>query len=352
MTQRNQVGDLAAGSPAGCEGPPEAIRAVNLTKVFGNRVCVDHLNFSVRRGELYALLGDNGAGKTTTINMLTTLLAPTEGRFYIGGIDGLQYPERVKSLFGVVSQDIAIYQELTGWENLAFIAQLHEMPKELGGARIQQLLRQAGLADRANDQAGQYSEGMQRKLTIACAILHQPQVLFMDEPTVGLDPYSRRQIWATLRDLRSHGVTVLLTTHYLEEAELLADRIGIIRQGRLVIEGTIDELRDRIQGIRSISIRLAKVLGQEQLEAGIERLKGRLASAVKHDPLRNSIFITQPRETQLARSLRTILDWLEEEQIPFTKFATSEPNLEEVFLSIAAGQTIEPEEDEIDSHVE
>jgi len=318
--------------------PAPTIKAVNLTKVFGDRVCVDHLNFGVHAGELYALLGDNGAGKTTTINMLTTLLSPTEGEFYICGYHGIRDAEKTKGVFGVVSQDVAIYQELTAYENLAFVAQLYGIPRQQAAPRIEQLLSQAGLSERANDLAGEFSMGMQRKLSIATAILHEPRVLFMDEPTVGLDPASRRQIWASLKELRAHGVTILLTTHYLEEAELLADRIGIIRQGKLVAEGTIDELRLKIQGIRSIAIRLTDQLEPADLQSRIDRLLLRFPTQVSFDPLRNTISFAQPRDSQLANCLHVVLGWLEEEKIRFSKFATSEPNLEEVFLAVAAGK--------------
>ncbi len=177
---------------------------------------------------------------------------------------------------------------------------------------------------------------MQRKLTIAGALLHEPKVLFMDEPTVGLDPASRRQIWTSLKALKNHGVAVLLTTHYLEEAELLSDRIGIIRRGSLVAEGTIDDLRHKVQGIRSIAIRLAGEVNEEQLQAKLEKLKAKFPVEVKRDLLRNTISFAQPQDRKLVRSLYQLLSWLEDEQIQFSRFATSEPNLEEVFLAVAS----------------
>lgn len=354
MSENAQSGTIEHDSMAS-HGRPSSptIQAVNLTKVFGKRVCVDHLSFSVNPGELYALLGDNGAGKTTTINMLTTLLAPSEGEFFICGHNGLTEQEKAKGSFGVVSQDVAIYQELTAWENLAFVAELHGIPKRQADERIRDLLLKADLAERANDQAGEFSTGMQRKLSIDCAILHEPKVLFMDEPTVGLDPASRRQIWSRLRELQSHGVTILLTTHYLEEAELLADRIGIIRHGKLVIEGTIEELRDKIQGIRFITVRLAREMVPSELKAKIDRFLAIRPTRVKYDQLRNTIAFAQRREQPLPQFMQAVLTWLEEEKILFSKFATSEPNLEEVFLTVSSGNhVIELESDEIDSHIE
>ncbi len=324
-----------------------SIATINLTKRFGDRVSVDRLNISVYPGELYALLGDNGAGKTTTINMLTTLLTPTAGEFFICGLNGVKQSEKTKGAFGIVSQDVAIYSELTAFENLSFIADLYRIPRKKALGRIEILLHEAELTDRANDIAGSFSGGMQRKLTIAGALLHEPQVLFMDEPTVGLDPASRRQIWTVLKALRKRGVAILLTTHYLEEAELLADRIGIIRRGKLVAEGTIDDLRHKIQGIRSIAIRLTRDIDENELLAKLEKLKAKFPVEVRRDILRNTVSFAQPQDRRLVRSLYQVLNWLEEENIPFSRFATSEPNLEEVFLAVAT-KTDDADHDEQD----
>lgn len=332
MEQTKNASETAAATRA-YDGMEPSLRAVNLTKVFGERRSVDNLNLSVYPGELYALLGDNGAGKTTTISMLTTLLRPTSGEIHICGHNALTETEKTKGAFGVVSQDVSIYQELTAYENLAFVADLYGIPKAKAQTRIEQLLDDAGLLDRANDISGEFSGGMQRKLSIAIAMLHEPKVIFMDEPTVGLDPASRRQIWSSLIKLRDAGVTILLTTHYLEEAELLANRIGIIRKGKLVAEGTIDELRHKIQGIRSISIRLLGTV--ENLEARLAPLLEKVKSKAHFDPLRNTISFAQPKDSQLVKHLHEVLSWLETEKIPFSKFATSEPNLEEVFLAVA-----------------
>jgi len=310
------------------------IKALALTKLFGERLSVDQLSFQVFPGELYALLGDNGAGKTTTINMLTTLLGPTSGRFTICGYDGLRQAEKAKSMFGVVSQDVAIYQELTAYENLNFIADLYGLPRRKAAPRINLLLDTAGLADRANDKVGDFSMGMQRKLSIAVAILPEPRVLFMDEPTVGLDPASRLQIWSTLKELRGQGVTILLTTHYLEEAELLADRIGIIRQGRLVIEGTIDELRHRIESIRGVSITLKGPVDPDDLQRRVARCTAVVNARSHFDPLRNTLSFMQPKDLPLTHLLDTTLQWLKQEKIPFSRFTTSEPSLEDIFLTI------------------
>ncbi len=337
MRNSDSIGTLHDMSQSGTSSKlVPAIQAVALTKEFGDRVVVDHLSFSVKEGDIYALLGDNGAGKTTTINMLTTLLSPTSGDVFISGYHGVKQAEQCKKSFGVVSQDVCLYQELTAYENLVFIADLYGMNRTQAVPRIKQLLAQAGLADRANDLAGEFSGGMQRKLSIAMSILHNPKVLFMDEPTVGLDPASRRQIWLMLKELRAAGVTILLTTHYLEEAELLADRIGIIRKGNLVLEGTIDELRAKIEGIHSISIRLGKTYSAEELKVKIDKLLLRLSTDITYDPVRNTVSIAQPKDAQLVPCMQTVLAWLETEKIVFSNIATNEPSLEEIFLAVTS----------------
>lgn len=332
---------IKSGIARGGETPP-AIKTVGLTKRFGNRVSVDHLNLNVRAGELYSLLGDNGAGKTTTLNMLTTLLKPTEGEFFICGLNGRSQSEKIKGVFGVVSQDVSIYNELTAYENLQFLADLYALPSRIARQRIQTLLEQAGLADRANDIVGTFSGGMQRKLTIAGALLHEPTVLFMDEPTVGLDPVSRRQIWTSLTELRGQGKTIFLTTHYLEEAEILSDRIGIIREGKLVAEGTINELRDKIQAIRKIVIRVGKRISASEIESKLRRLAVKFPGAVTYDSLHSNLAFDQPKDSPLLTFLQMILAELKVEEIPFSKFATVEPSLEQVFLAVSSRVAEEP----------
>jgi ABC-2 type transport system ATP-binding protein len=339
---RAELAELNAASNhlTSVDGRKPAIEAVNLTKKFGDRISVDRLNLKILQGELYSLLGDNGAGKTTTINMLTTLIKPSEGQFFISGFDGIKDSEKSKGAFGIVSQDVAIYHELTAYENLEFIANLYELPRAKAKSRIAYLLELSGLSDRANDIVGTFSGGMQRRLSIASALLHEPAVLFMDEPTVGLDPVARRQIWGTLSQLRGEGVTILLTTHYLDEAELLSDRIGIIRQGKLVAEGTFDQLRERFEAIRTIEVNLARRYKQEDIEKKLGNLRSRYITETRFDPVHNSVNFAQPHNVSLPKSLKTILNWLEEENIAFSKFSTAEPNLEEVFLALSGNKEV------------
>ena len=283
--------------------------------------------------------------------MLTTLLAPSSGDFQICGFSGVTQAEKIKQYFGIVSQDVSLYNELTCYENLKFLAELYRLPKPTIVPRIEQLLTSAGMLDRANDRAGNLSGGMQRRLAIACALIKSPKVLFMDEPTVGLDPASRRQIWTALKELKKSGVAILLTTHYLEEAELLADRIGIIREGRIVAEGTVQELARKIHGMRGISIRLnpdnlntesqnfESAEAHAQLQTKLEQLGQTLGVEVQFDQLRHTIYVSQPEGAALDFYLRQVFEWLRAENISFSKFATGEPNLEEVFLALAKSES-------------
>ncbi len=318
-----------------------AIKAVDLTKCFGQRLSVDRLNLEIGQGEFYALLGDNGAGKTTTLNMFTTLLKPNEGSFYICGVDGVTQTEKTKGLFGVVSQDIAAYSELTAYENLNFIASLHKLPKEKAQKRIHELLTQFDLADRVHDHVHTFSGGMLRKLLIASALLHEPAVLFMDEPTVGLDPGARRQLWGILHDLHQKGITIFLTTHYLEEAEILADRIGIIRHGKLVTEGTVEQLKGKMQLVSGIEVRLNSHFTSEEADKIIARGQSKLNMSLSYDTLHNTLTFMPVKkvgeESELVKYLQKVLDWLFEENITFVKFRTNDPSLEEVFLAICDG---------------
>lgn len=328
--------DSTPSTQASLDESSFSIRTVGLSKVYNQRRSVDNLSLNIRTGELYALLGDNGAGKTTTINMLTTLVPPTSGEFYICGFRGGKDTESIKSSFGIVSQDVSIYKELTAYENLKFIADLYGIPDQVADGRIYDLLKDNGLLERANDPAGEFSGGMQRKLSIAGALLTEPLVLFMDEPTVGLDPGSRRQIWQSLTNLKEKNVTILLTTHYLEEAEILADRIGIIREGKLVVEGTINELRYKIRGIRGVAIRLADKKAMAQAKDRVDSIRKQFQTEVRFDTLRNTMYLNQPNDTEMVSSLRSVLDWLQEEEINFSRLSTSEPTLEEVFLAISS----------------
>lgn len=217
------------------------IKTEGLTKEFGKIRAVDTLNLHIKEGEIFGLLGPNGAGKTTTVRMLNTLTRPTAGRAEIDGLDVVTSARKVKRLIGVSPQEINLDRELTARENLRIHGLLHRM--EGIEERIEELLSWTGLLPRADNLLKTFSGGMQRRLLVARSIMHRPKVLFLDEPTVGLDPQVRRQMWDLIRSLQQEGVTILLTTHYIEEAELLCQRVGILSHGKPVALGTPQELK-------------------------------------------------------------------------------------------------------------
>lgn len=219
------------------------IETEDLSKVYGNRAAVDGLNLVVDRGEAFGFLGPNGAGKTTTIRILSTLTRPSSGRAWINGFDVLEEPGKVKEVFGIVQQHMSLHRELTVRENLQLHGRLHHIEKKGRERRIDEILDYAGLGEHGDQLIERLSGGMTRRAMIARALLHKPHLLFLDEPTVGLDAQARRKIWDLIRGMKSDGATVFLTTHYIEEAEALCDRVGIIHQGRLIALDSPIELR-------------------------------------------------------------------------------------------------------------
>jgi ABC-2 type transport system ATP-binding protein len=222
-----------------------AVALENVSKIYNNVPVVKHLSFEIKSGEIFGLLGPNGAGKSTTIRMLISLTRPTEGKIAIAGYDVTRYPVQVKQNIGVVLQQVSVDSDLTVWENLEFHGRMHHIPNPKRQKAIAQWLDYVQLSDRAGDLVKTLSGGMKRRLQIARALLHEPQVLFLDEPTVGLDPQNRRRLWEIIRDLNQQGVTMLLTTHYMEEVEFLCDRIGIMEAGELIELGTLEQFRTK-----------------------------------------------------------------------------------------------------------
>ncbi len=222
------------------------IKVGHLTKTFGQFVAVSDISFEIKRGQVVAFLGPNGAGKTTTIKMLTTLLKPTSGKVELDGLDPQREPGEVRKRFGIVFQDPSLDDELTAQENMEIHAALYRIPRRDCAARIEKLLKLFELWDRRNEPAKRFSGGMRRRLEIARGLLHSPRVLFLDEPTLGLDPQTRNQLWTQVKKLNEEeGVTVFLTTHYMEEAERVAHQVAIIDHGRIVAEGTPDQLKQQ-----------------------------------------------------------------------------------------------------------
>jgi ABC-2 type transport system ATP-binding protein len=252
------------------------IRVDGLVKTFGDFTAVDGVSFQVERGEIFAFLGPNGAGKTTTIKMLTTLLRPTRGHIELDGLDPTTRQNEVRQRFGIVFQDPSLDADLTAYENMDLHGVLYHLPRKIRAERTESLLRLFELWERRGELVKRFSGGMKRRLEIARGLLHTPKILFLDEPTLGLDPQSRNQLWTHVKKLNeTEGVTVFLTTHYMDEADRVAQRIAIIDRGRIVAQGTPQELKQQT--------------GSESLEEAFLKLTGssiRDESATSADQMR------------------------------------------------------------------
>jgi len=221
------------------------IRIENLIKKFEDVAAVDSLSLEIEKGELFGLLGPNGAGKTTVIKILCGLLEPTSGSIWVGGFDVRREAAKVKELIGVCPQDTAAYPFLSGRENVELFGNLHTMPKQKLKKNIEELLGKMSLSEDAGRRLGKYSGGMKRRINLIMALVHDPEIAFLDEPTVAMDPQSRHAVWDFIRGLKERGKTIILTTHYMEEAEELCDRIGIIDHGKLIALGSPKQLKDK-----------------------------------------------------------------------------------------------------------
>ncbi|MEK7585160.1 MAG: ATP-binding cassette domain-containing protein [Patescibacteria group bacterium] len=246
------------------------IKLINVTKKFGDLVAVDNISLEVPHGEIFAFLGPNGAGKTTTIKMMTTLAQPTAGEIYLDGVSVTADPSQTRRSFGIVFQDPSLDNELTAYENLQFHAILYGLPKTLYLERIKLLLNLVDLSDRKDHFVKTFSGGMKRRLEIARGLLHQPKVLFLDEPTLGLDPQTRNHIWTYVKNLnQEEGVTVFFTTHHMEEVDRMAERIAIIDHGQIIAHGSPDSIR-REAGTATLEEAFIKLTGHQIREAPAE----------------------------------------------------------------------------------
>jgi ABC-2 type transport system ATP-binding protein len=305
---------------------PIAIDVRGLRKSYGANTVLDDIDFQVPTGTVYGLLGPNGAGKTTTVHILSTLIRPDAGEVRIAGHDLATDAEGVRTAIGVTGQFAAIDNLLTGRENLKLMADLHHLGARRGRERIDELLEQFELADVADVQPVTYSGGMRRRLDLAMGLVGDPQVVFLDEPTTGLDPRGRHTMWQIVRDLVRRGVTIFLTTQYLEEADELADRIAVLDKGRLVAEGRPDELKRMVPG-GHVSLRFAN---PEELESATRSL-GDLSRPG------DDLSLTIPSDGGV-RSLRTILDRIDP-AIEVEAFTLHTPDLDDVFLALTGRPT-------------
>ena len=237
-----------------------AVKTFGITKRFGNLTAVDHIDLEISSEEVFGLLGPNGAGKTTLTRMLTTVMSPTSGTATVAGVDIRRNPAGVRDRIGVVSQAMTLDVELTAMENMVLYAKYYDVPHNVRQKRIKELLEVVGLADRADYTVGSYSGGMKRRLEIVRSLVHQPEILFLDEPTTGLDPQARNAVWEHLQRIhKEEGITLVITTHYLDEAEGLCDRVAIVDFGKLVALGTPSDLKRKVSGGDVVEAELAKL---------------------------------------------------------------------------------------------
>jgi len=301
-----------------------AISVTGLQKSFGGKVVLDGIDLTVQEGTIFALLGPNGAGKTTTVHILSTLIPADGGEAQVAGHDVAAEADSVRAGIGVTGQFSAVDSLLTGEENLLLMADLHHLGRAEGRRRAAALLGQFDLTDAARKTAATYSGGMQRRLDLAMTLIGHPRVIFLDEPTTGLDPRSRRNMWQTIRDLAAQGVTIFLTTQYLEEADQLSDQIAVLDHGRIVAEGTPGELKRRIPG-GHIELQFENL---DQLESA-ERVLG----VTSRDD--ESLCLQVPSDGDIP-ALRKLLDRLDSASVRVERLSIHTPDLDDVFFALTS----------------
>ncbi|MFN7960858.1 MAG: ATP-binding cassette domain-containing protein [Thermoanaerobaculia bacterium] len=303
-----------------------AIQVTDLKKTYAGGIeALRGISFEVAQGEVFALLGPNGAGKSTTMRILTTLSTPTGGEARVAGLDVTREGAKVRLRIGYVAQNPGVDQFATGRENLMLQGRLFRLPPDRLAARCDELLRLFGLEDAANRTAQTYSGGMKRRLDVAMGLIHQPEVLFLDEPTTGLDPESRSRMWSEIRRLAQGGLTILLTTHYLEEADQLARRLAIVDHGQIVAEGTPEQLKKKLAGDR-VALELARPEQAEGASAALQSVEG-----VESVVIDAGLLYARVRHG--ARAIPTLVAALESAGFEVAEVATRRPSLDDVYLA-------------------
>ena len=316
-----------------------AIRAEGLVRRFGDNAAVDGVDLSVEPGEIYGFLGPNGAGKTTTVRMLVTLLSPTSGRATVAGRDVITEPHEVRLRIGVALQEAALDAQQTGAEILRLQGRLYGLSAGETEQRLSELGDLIDLGDALDRRVGGYSGGMRRRLDLAAALVHNPDVLFLDEPTTGLDPVSRQKVWEEVRRLNDElGVTIFLTTQYLEEADNLADRVGIIDAGRIAAEGTPEDLK------RSVGQDLVVVNTRGEANGAVDRLRG-LESVERVDVRGEELTVATPDGPRVVGKVAVTL---EESGVPVERLTLRTPTLDDVFLEVTGNRLIAEDGGDID----
>ena len=306
---------------------PPILEVNNLVKKYADLTAVKGISFDIQEGEIFSLLGPNGAGKTTTISVLSTLYLPTSGDALIGGFSVAKEPMAVREVIGVVPQDLALYEDLTARENLVFWGQMYNLSGKNLKKRVDEVLEQIGLSDRANQRVKTYSGGMKRRVNIGVALLHKPQVIYMDEPTVGIDPQSRRAILDSVKALNQQGMTVLYTTHYMEEAEELSHRVGIIDRGELIALGTQAELNRQVGENDTLVLHIDESQNGDALAQAVRTIHG----IVKADVTDHTVAVITPQAEEV---MAPVIIKANELGTKIRSVDIQEPNLEAVFLTL------------------
>ncbi|MEU2240917.1 ATP-binding cassette domain-containing protein [Streptomyces sp. NPDC018338] len=307
---------------------PTAISAVGLRKAYGEKLVLDGIDLHIPAGSVFALLGPNGAGKTTAVKVLSTLIGADAGELHVGGHDLAAEPQAVRAAIGVTGQFSAVDGLITGEENMLLMADLHHLSKREGRRVAAELLERFDLVDAAKKPASTYSGGMKRRLDLAMTLVGSPRIIFLDEPTTGLDPRSRHNMWAIIRGLVSDGVTVFLTTQYLEEADELADRIAVLNDGKIVAEGTAEELKRLVPG-GHVRLRFTDPTAYQSAADALRE--------VTRDDQALSLSIPSDGSQ---RELRSILDWLDSADIEADELTVHTPDLDDVFFALTGGGNI------------
>ncbi|WP_405573417.1 ATP-binding cassette domain-containing protein [Streptomyces phaeochromogenes] len=309
-----------------------AIVATGLRKSFGEQLVLEGIDLHVPEGTIFSLLGPNGAGKTTAVKILSTLITADAGDIRVGGHDISADPQGVRAAIGVTGQFSAVDGLITGEENMLLMADLHHLSKSEGRQASADLLERFDLTDAAKKPASTYSGGMKRRLDLAMTLVGNPRIIFLDEPTTGLDPRSRHNMWQIIRELVSDGVTVFLTTQYLEEADELADRIAVLHDGKIAAEGTAEELKRLIPG-GHVRLRFTD-------PAAYQSAASTLREAARDD---EALALQLPSDGS-QRELRSILDWLDSAGIEADELTVHTPDLDDVFFALTSSSTNQPKE--------
>ena len=321
----------------------KSVIAEDLVKTYrnGSVRALDHLSLDVEEGTVLSVLGPNGAGKTTSVRILATLLRPDSGRAMVGGIDVIKHPEKVREVIGLSGQYAAVDEILTGWDNLVMFGQLYHLGKKASVARAEELLERFSLTESAKRPIKTYSGGMRRRLDLAASLIVKPKVLFLDEPTTGLDPRGRQEMWSVIEELVKGGVTLLLTTQYLEEADQLADEIAVIDHGKVIARGTSDALKKQVGGERlEIVVESQNIAKTMEVVANISGNKATLDEGLR--------MVSAPVSTGATALIETLRS-LDTAGIHPLDVSLKRPSLDDVFLSLTGHAAEENKEEEVET---